>query len=104
MLAILSYKSISENMLNIFFYNVLKQNCVLLLLFLGIYLCVVMAMTSVSVILGVMVINIYNRGMKMRRAPFWVRRLILEKIAPAVRMRCNMEVLARSIKLVRYKV
>ncbi|XP_078331494.1 neuronal acetylcholine receptor subunit alpha-10-like isoform X2 [Crassostrea virginica] len=43
----------------------------------GIYLCVVMTMTSLSVIMAVIVINLYNRGHKTKRAPAWLRRLIL---------------------------
>ncbi|XP_048780699.1 neuronal acetylcholine receptor subunit alpha-10-like isoform X2 [Ostrea edulis] len=39
----------------------------------GIYLCVVMTMTSLSVIMAVIVINLYNRGHKTKRAPVWLR-------------------------------
>ncbi|WAR04964.1 ACH10-like protein [Mya arenaria] len=47
----------------------------------GIYLCVVMTLTSVSVIMAVMVINLYNRGAKTRRAPKVVRILALKWIS-----------------------
>lgn len=36
-----------------------------------------MTMTSLSVIMAVIVINLYNRGHKTKRAPAWLRRLIL---------------------------
>lgn len=43
----------------------------------GIYLCVVMTMTSLSVIMAVIVINLYNKGHKTKRAPAWLRILTL---------------------------
>ena len=66
----------------------------------GIYLCLVMTMTSVSVIMAVMVINLYNRGMKTRRAPKWLRKLILEIASSPLKMKHDIEHLAKVITLV----
>lgn len=73
-------------------------------LFLGIYLCLVMTMTSVSVIMAVMVINLYNRGMKTRRAPKWLRKLILEIASSPLKMKHDIEHLAKVITLVSHLV
>lgn len=69
-------------------------------MFSGIYLCVVMTLTSLSVIMAVMVINLYNRGAKTRRAPVWVRVLVLKWISFVLRMRHDLERLVESINLV----
>ena len=68
----------------------------------GIYLCVVMTLTSMSVIMAVMVINLYNRGAKTRRAPKWIRILALKWISFVLRMRHDLERLVESINLVYY--
>ncbi|KAL4229438.1 Neuronal acetylcholine receptor subunit alpha-7 [Mactra antiquata] len=65
----------------------------------GIYLCVVMTLTSLSVIMAVMVINLYNRGSKTRRAPIWVRVLVLKWISFVLRMRHDLERIVESINL-----
>ncbi|KAK6182810.1 hypothetical protein SNE40_010405 [Patella caerulea] len=65
----------------------------------GIYLCVVMTMTSVSVIVAVLVINIYNRGMKTRRAPNWLRKLTLVWFSKAISMHHDIELVAKSVNL-----
>ncbi|KAL5011028.1 hypothetical protein ScPMuIL_013333 [Solemya velum] len=65
----------------------------------GIYLCVVMTLTSVSVIMAVMVINLYNRGMKTRRAPPWIRTLILKWLSKPLFINVDVERVAKSITL-----
>ncbi|XP_041371894.1 neuronal acetylcholine receptor subunit alpha-10-like [Gigantopelta aegis] len=65
----------------------------------GIYLCVVMTMTSASVMVAVIVINIYNRGMKMRRAPAWFRRLTLVWMSKVLHLEHNIELVAQSVVL-----
>ncbi|KAK3602471.1 hypothetical protein CHS0354_040537 [Potamilus streckersoni] len=65
----------------------------------GIYLCVVMTMTSLSVIMAVMVINVYNRGTKARRAPPWVRKLVLDWMSRPLGIRHDLERLVQSITL-----
>ena len=67
---------------------------------LGIYLCVVMTMTSASVMVAVIVINIYNRGMKMRRAPAWFRKLTLEWMSKVLHLEHDIELVAQSVVLV----
>ncbi|GAB1603731.1 neuronal acetylcholine receptor subunit alpha-10-like [Argonauta hians] len=69
----------------------------------GIYLCLVMTMTSVSVIMAVMVINLYNRGMKTRRAPKWLRKLVLEFASSPLKMKHDIEHLAKVITLTEEK-
>ena len=66
----------------------------------GIYLCVVMTMTSLSVIMAVMVINLYNRGLKTRRAPAWVRTVILRWLSKPLLMKHDIDKVADTIKLV----
>uniref|UniRef100_A0A1I8AR31 Neur_chan_LBD domain-containing protein n=1 Tax=Steinernema glaseri TaxID=37863 RepID=A0A1I8AR31_9BILA len=46
----------------------------------GIYLTVVMSMTSVSVVMTVMVLNFHHRGPFNKPVPDWVRVFILEKL------------------------
>ncbi|XP_046544567.1 neuronal acetylcholine receptor subunit alpha-10-like [Haliotis rubra] len=65
----------------------------------GIYLCLVMTMTSVSVIMAVIVINVYNRGMKMRRAPGWMRTLALNWLSKVLRLKHDIELVARHVVL-----
>ena len=63
-----------------------------------------MTMTSVSVIMAVMVINIYNRSSKARRAPQWLKVVVLKWICRLLRMSHDMERLASTIRLVRFLV
>ena len=63
-----------------------------------------MTMTSVSVIMAVMVINIYNRSSKARRAPQWLKVVVLKWICRLLRMSHDMERLASTIRLVRFVV
>lgn len=65
----------------------------------GIYLCVVMTMTSLSVIMAVMVINLYNRGIKTKRAPVWLRTLMLKWISTVLCLRHDIDKVAKSITL-----
>ncbi|KAH3703110.1 hypothetical protein DPMN_078139 [Dreissena polymorpha] len=65
----------------------------------GIYLCVVMTLTSLSVIMAVMVINLYNRGAKTRRAPKWVRVVALHWLSVLLRMSHDLHRLVESINL-----
>lgn len=73
----------------------------LLLFWTGIYLTTVMTMTSVSVIMAVMVINLYERGSKARRPPGWVKVVVLRWVCALLRMTHDIERLAQSIRLVR---
>ncbi|KAL3836119.1 hypothetical protein ACJMK2_021570 [Sinanodonta woodiana] len=57
----------------------------------GIYLCVVMTMTSLSVIMAVIVINVYNHGTKAKRAPPWVRKLVLDWMSRPLGIRHHLE-------------
>ncbi len=59
-----------------------------------------MTMTSVSVIMAVMVINLYNRGSKAYKAPAWLKKLVLDWICKMMRMTHDIERLAYSIRLV----
>ncbi|XP_060078753.1 neuronal acetylcholine receptor subunit alpha-10-like [Ylistrum balloti] len=65
----------------------------------GIYLCVVMTMTSLSVIMAVMVINLYNRGMKTRRAPNWLRHVALKWLSRPLQMKHDIQKVAKAISL-----
>ncbi|KAK7111623.1 acetylcholine receptor subunit alpha-L1-like isoform X2 [Littorina saxatilis] len=47
----------------------------------GVYLCMVMTMTSLSVIMAVVVTNLYHRGRKMRQAPRWLVTVCLHWLA-----------------------
>lgn len=94
-------KSALKNLENeSFAFNYFYSSYANVFLFLGIYLCLVMTMTSVSVIMAVMVINLYNRGMKTRRAPKWLRKLILEIASSPLKMKHDIEHLAKVITLV----
>ena len=59
-----------------------------------------MTMTSVSVIMAVMVINLYNRGSKAVHAPKWVRVLVLEGLSRMLGLKHDMDKLTDNIKLV----
>ncbi|UYV77420.1 hypothetical protein LAZ67_15000962 [Cordylochernes scorpioides] len=47
----------------------------------GIYLTVVMAITSISIVMTVIVLNFHYRGPNRKEVPLWLKRFILEKIA-----------------------
>ena len=59
-----------------------------------------MTMTSVSVIMAVMVINIYNRSNKARRAPGWLKVVVLKWICRLLGMSHDMARLANTLRLV----
>lgn len=65
----------------------------------GIYLCVVMTMTSLSVIMAVMVINIYNRGIKTKRAPMWLRTFTLQWMSRPLFLKHDLYKIASAISL-----
>ncbi len=58
-------------------------------------------MTSLSVIMAVMVINLYERGNKSKRAPEWLKTFVLNWLAWMLRMTHDMDRLAKSIRFVR---
>lgn len=66
----------------------------------GIYLCVVMTMTSLSVIMAVLVINIYNRGIKTKRAPVWLRTFTLRWMSRPLFLKHDLYKIASAISLV----
>ncbi|KAK2146415.1 hypothetical protein LSH36_610g01033 [Paralvinella palmiformis] len=66
----------------------------------GVYLTTVMTMTSVSVIMSVMVINLYNRGYRAKSAPPWLKTLILSWLCKLLNMKHDIEKLAKAIRLV----
>lgn len=53
----------------------------------GIYLTVVMGMTSVSVVMTVMVLNFHHRGPFHKEIPYWIRWLVLDKLRRALCMK-----------------
>ena len=59
-----------------------------------------MTMTSVSVIMAVLVINLYNRGSKASHAPRWVKLLFLEGVSRLLRMKHDIDKMTNSIRLV----
>ncbi|XP_071156262.1 neuronal acetylcholine receptor subunit alpha-10-like isoform X2 [Mytilus edulis] len=65
----------------------------------GIYLCVVMTMTSLSVIMAVMVINLYNRGIKTKRAPMWLRIFALRWMSKPLFLKHDLYKIASTISL-----
>lgn len=65
----------------------------------GVYLCVVMTMTSLSVIMAVMVINLYNRGIKTKRAPIWLRKFALEWMSKPLFITHDLYKIASTISL-----
>ncbi|XP_074653007.1 neuronal acetylcholine receptor subunit alpha-10-like [Tubulanus polymorphus] len=65
----------------------------------GIYLTTVMTMTSVSVILAVLVINVYNKGYKFREVPPWLRTIILKYLSAIMCMKHDIPRLAHLIRL-----
>lgn len=52
----------------------------------GIYLTVVMLMTSISVVMTVMVLNFHHRGPFDRPVPEWIRVLVLQKLRSFLKM------------------
>jgi len=60
----------------------------------------VMALTSLSVIMAVLVINCYNGGQLSRRAPLWARSLVLGSLSKLLRMSHDTDRLAARLKLV----
>jgi hypothetical protein len=54
----------------------------------------------VSVVMAVMVINLYNRGSKANRAPYFVKKIVLCWMCKLLRMSNDLEKLAKTIKLV----
>jgi len=67
----------------------------------GIYMITVMLMISVSVMMAVIVINCYNRGYRSAHAPIWVRRLLLDWLSLALRMKHDIELTATNLRLVK---
>ena len=59
-----------------------------------------MTLTSVSVVMAVMVINLYYRGNKARRPPYLLRYVVLNWLSKIVMLRHNIEQLARTLNLV----
>ncbi|VDK53375.1 unnamed protein product [Gongylonema pulchrum] len=53
----------------------------------GIYLTVVMLMTSISVVMTVMVLNFHHRGPFDRPVPPWIRTFVLQKLRSFLKMR-----------------
>ncbi|KAK8783525.1 hypothetical protein V5799_010110 [Amblyomma americanum] len=49
---------------------------------LGIYLTAVMAITSISVVMTVIVLNFHYRGPSRKEVPSWLRQLVLERSTP----------------------
>ncbi|XP_055876925.1 acetylcholine receptor subunit alpha-L1-like [Biomphalaria glabrata] len=68
----------------------------------GIYLCVVMTMTSISVLCAVLVTNLHNRGSKLRPAPRWVASLFIRYLALPFRVSQDVQLLASTIFLSDY--
>ncbi|EJW72350.1 hypothetical protein WUBG_16744 [Wuchereria bancrofti] len=52
----------------------------------GIYLTIIMLLTSISVIMTVMVLNFHHRGPFDRPIPEWVRVLVLQKLRYFLKM------------------
>lgn len=65
----------------------------------GIYLCVVMTMTSLSVIMAVIVINLYNKGHKTKRAPAWLRILTLSWLSKLLFLKHDLIKFAKDVIL-----
>ncbi|XP_035827686.1 neuronal acetylcholine receptor subunit alpha-9-I [Aplysia californica] len=65
----------------------------------GIYLCVVMTMTSLSVIFAVAVTNLHHRGSKLRPAPRWLSTACVRHLAHFLRVSQDVQLLASTICL-----
>ena len=66
----------------------------------GIYMMSVMTLTSLSVIMAVFVINCYNGGELSRRAPVWVRILVLGSLSKLLHVPHDTDRLAANLRLV----
>ena len=66
----------------------------------GIYLTTVMTMTSLSVIMAVMVINLYNRGSQARHPHWFLRKVVLVWLSKLLRMSYDIQRLANAISFV----
>ena len=84
--------------------TIMKMNTLIIIIIIilisGVYLTTVMTMTSVSVIMSVMVINLYNRGYRAKSAPAWLKTVILSWLCKILYMKHDIEKLAKAIKLV----
>ncbi|KAL8593149.1 hypothetical protein ACOMHN_009804 [Nucella lapillus] len=68
----------------------------------GAYLCMVMTMTSLSVMMAVVVTNLYHRGRKMRRAPRWLVTVCLDWLARPCCVVNNIPLIASTVDLVEH--
>ena len=64
------------------------------------YLCVVMTMTSLSVIFAVLVTNLHSRGSKLQPSPHWLSDLCVHRLAGWMGVSQNVPLLASTIYLV----
>ena len=55
----------------------------------GIYLTVTMAMTSLSIVLTVFVLQLHHVGPNQKRVPRWVKRIVIDVIARVICMRAH---------------
>lgn len=62
-----------------------------------------MTMTSLSVIMAVIVINLYNKGHKMKRAPVWLRILTLSWLSKLLFLKHDLIKFAKDVILVSIK-
>lgn len=69
----------------------------------GVYLCMVMTMTSLSVIMAVVVTNLYHRGRKMRAAPRWLANLCIHWLARPLCVSNDIPLHAAAVDLVRLR-
>ncbi|XP_025105050.1 neuronal acetylcholine receptor subunit alpha-6-like [Pomacea canaliculata] len=68
----------------------------------GVYLCMVMTMTSLSVIMAVVVTNLYHRGRKMRAAPRWLANLCIHWLARPLCVSNDIPLHAAAVDLVEH--
>ncbi|ELT91068.1 hypothetical protein CAPTEDRAFT_159244 [Capitella teleta] len=66
----------------------------------GVYLTTVMTLTSTSVIMAVMVINLYNRGGKTTHPPVWIQKLVLDGLARVFCMNFDLDKLVKGMEMV----
>lgn len=62
-----------------------------------------MTMTSLSVIMAVIVINLYNKGHKTKRAPAWLRILTLSLLSKLLFLKHDLIKFAKDVILVSIK-
>lgn len=62
-----------------------------------------MTMTSLSVIMAVIVINLYNKGHKTKRAPAWLRILTLSWLSKLLFLKHDLIKFAKDVILVSIK-